>query len=191
MSEDPLKWKTLSSEYIFYDTWLKARKDVCQRPDGKIIEDYYVMEYMTWVTGVGITTENKVVMIRQYRHALGVSCFETPGGCVDDTDADLETAIRREMLEETGYQFETAEYLGNTSPNPSTNNNLMHLFLLQGGKRLQEQQLDHNEEIEVLLFTIPEVLKMMDNNEIIQSMHMTGLLLAFKKLGIIQYSVPE
>ena len=190
MAEDPLKWKTISSEYLFNDTWLKARKDVCLKPDGKIVDPYYVMEYMTWATGVAITEDNKVILIKQYRHALGETCIETPGGCVDDTDASLEIAIRRELLEETGYVFTSAEYLGRTSANPSTNNNLMHMFLLQGGKKVQEQQLDHNEEIEVMLVSIEELLQMLDRNEIVQSMHVTTLFFALKKLGVIRYLAP-
>ena len=186
--EDPLKWKLLKSEYIFNDTWLKARKDVCERPDGKIVEPYYVMEYMTWVTGVAFTESNEIILVRQYRHALGESCMETPGGCVDDTDADLEVAIRRELLEETGYEFTTAEYLGRTSPNPSTNDNLMHMFLLQGGKKVQEQELDHNEEIEVHLFSLQELFGMLDRNEIIQSMHVTAIFFALKKMGFLKFS---
>ena len=190
MSEDPLKWEIISSEYLFNDTWLKARKDVCRKPDGKIVDPYYVMEYLTWVTGVAITEDNKAILVKQYRHALGETCIETAGGCVDDIDASLEIAIRRELLEETGYVFSSAEYLGRTSANPSTNNNLMHIFLLQGGKKVQEQQLDHNEEIEVLLVSMEELTQMLERNEIVQSMHVTAIFLALKRLGIVKFSLP-
>jgi ADP-ribose pyrophosphatase len=191
MSEDPLKWKVLSSEYLFNDTWLKARKDVCLKPDGKIVDPYYVMEYMTWVTAAALTEDNKFILVKQYRHALGESCIEAPGGCVDDTDASLETAVRRELLEETGYEFSSAEYLGRTSANPSTNDNLMHMYLLKGGRKVQEQQLDHNEEIEVMLVTIDELIQMLERNEIVQSMHVTTFFFALKALGILRFSTSQ
>lgn len=186
MQERNLKWKTLSSEYLFNDTWLKARKDRCERPDGKIVDPYYVMEYPTWVTGVGLTTDEKVILIRQYRHAVGENCIELPGGCVDASDKDYEQAERREFLEETGYTFETAEYLGKTSSNPSTNSNLLHMFLLTGGKKSQEQELDHNEEIDVLVVTLSEFKQMLSENRFIQSMHITNIFYAFLKLGRLQ-----
>jgi len=44
MNDDDLKWKLLSSEYVFKDNWLKARKDVCEKIDGKIANLYYVVE---------------------------------------------------------------------------------------------------------------------------------------------------
>ena len=114
-------------------------------------------EFPTWVTAVAITEEGKVILERQYRYALDVTCYEIPGGCVDETDSSLEMAIERELLEETGYKFTHYEYLGKTSSNPSTNNNWMHMYLATGGRHFREQQLDHNEDIEVYLFTMDEV----------------------------------
>ena len=118
-----LSWKTLNSEYLFRETWFTLRRDTCQTNTGKIVAPYYVYEFPTWVTAFAITGEGKVIMERQYRHALGLTDYEIPGGCVDKEDASLEAAIRRELLEETGYKFSNVEYLGKTSSNPSTNNN--------------------------------------------------------------------
>ena len=63
------------------------------------------MNFPNWVTAVPVTEDGKIIMVRQYRHALGEICIEIPGGCVDDTDKNLEEAIKRELLEETGYTF--------------------------------------------------------------------------------------
>ena len=139
-----MNWKTLSSEYLFKDTWFTVRKDVCEKPDGKIVSPYYVYEFPTWVSAVAFTEENKIVMVRQYRHAIEDTIIEIPGGCVDDTDTSLEQAIARELLEETGYVFSQYTSLGRISPNPSTNNNWMHMFLATGGKKITEQQFCSN-----------------------------------------------
>ena len=182
-----MKWKILSSEYLFDDLWFKVRKDICETPQGKIVNPYYVYEFPTWVTAFALTEDGKVVMVHQYRHALSEVCIELPGGCVDDTDKSLQDAIARELLEETGYSFSSIEYLGKISPNPSTNNNLMHMFMAKGGKKIAEPQLDGNEELEVELFSIDEVKKMIKENKIIQAMHVTCIMYSFAKLGIINY----
>jgi len=179
-----MKWKTLSSEYLFRDLWFKVRKERCETPDGKIVDPYYVYEFPNWVTAVALTEDGKIIMEQQYRHALGEVCMEIPGGCVDDTDASFEQAIKRELLEETGYAFSSFEYLGKISANPSTNANLMHMFLAKGGKKVSEQHLDANEEINVSLHSVEEVREMLLKNEIIQAMHVTCLMYAFKKLGV-------
>ena len=177
-----LRWKKISSEYLLHDTWGTVRKDVCETREGKIIDPYYVYEFPTWVTAVAVTADNKIIVERQYRYALDTVNFEIPGGCVDDTDASLEAAIARELMEETGYRFDHYEYLGKTSANPSTNNNWMHMFLATGGRYEREQQLDHNEEIEVYLFSVDEVKKMLAENQIIQSMHVTALYYGLSKM---------
>ncbi|RFM27977.1 NUDIX hydrolase [Deminuibacter soli] len=182
-----LIWKTLSSEYLFKDNWLKARKDRCERADGTIIDPYYVLEYDDWVTALPVTEDGKIILVRQYRHALGEVCIELPGGCVDASDAALEDAIRREMLEETGYAFETVHYLGRTSANPSTNANLMHMFVATGGKRVQDQDLDQNEEIEVLEVTFEELQQLIDEKRIVQSMHMNTIFYALRYLDKLGY----
>jgi len=182
-----LSWKTISSEYLYNDTWFTIRKDTCETQDGKIVSPYYVYEFPTWVTAVALTTDGKVIMERQYRHSLGLTNYEIPGGCVDDADATLQDAIARELMEETGYGFEHFEYLGKTSANPSTNNNWMHMYLATGGRLVKQQELDHNEEIEIYLFTIDEVKQLLRENKIIQSMHVTALFYALEKLGEQKY----
>lgn len=182
-----LKWKKLSSKYLFKDTWATVRADVCERPDGKIIEPYYVYEFPDWVTAFAITKEGKVILEKQYRHALGQVHYEIPGGCVESTDVTMEAAISRELLEETGYQFEKFEFLGLTSANPSTNNNIMHLFLATGGELVQEQQLDEGEDIEVQFVTIDEVKNLLRTNQFIQSMHVTCIVNALERLGELKY----
>ena len=182
-----MKWKILSSEYLFKDLWFTVRKDICQTPGGKIVNPYYVYEFPEWATAFALTEDNKVIMVRQYRHAVEEECIELPGGCVDDTDADTQTGIARELLEETGYTFTSYEYLGKISANPSTNNNWMHMYLAKGGRKIKEQELDGNEEIVVELYTIDELKKLIRENKIIQAMHVTCIFYALGKLGIINY----
>lgn len=182
-----MKWKILSSEYLFDDLWFKVRKDICEAPSGKIIDPYYVYEFPEWATAFALTEDNKVIIVKQYRHPIEEVIVELPGGCVDDNDKDFQTAIARELLEETGYIFTSYESLGKISANPSTNTNWMHMFLAKGGKKIAEQKLDHNEEIMVELITIEELKKLVRENKIVQSMHITCILYALEKLSELNY----
>jgi ADP-ribose pyrophosphatase len=182
-----LTWKKISSKYLLQDTWAKIRVDAARLPNGKIIEPYYVYEFPDWVTAFAITTEGKVIVERQYRYALNDTHFEMPGGCVDKEDASLEEAIKRELLEETGYAFDKYEYLGCTSANPSTNSNLMHFYLATGGKKIAHQNFDEGEDIEVYFMTIEEIIELVKNNKIIQCMHQELIMKALLKLGRMQY----
>lgn len=61
-----LSWKKISSQYIIKDTWATVRADSCLKPDGKIIEPYYVYEFPNWVTAFAVTEEGKVIVERQF-----------------------------------------------------------------------------------------------------------------------------
>jgi ADP-ribose pyrophosphatase len=177
-----MNWKILKSEYLFKDTWFTVRKDTCETPEGKIISPYYVYEFPTWVSALALTEDNKVIMVKQYRHALQETIIEVPGGCVDDTDKSYQSAIARELMEETGYEFKRFDYLGKVSPNPSTNNNWMHMFLATGGIKVSEQQLDHNEEIKVELIEIDELQRLIEENKIVQALHICTIMYGLAKL---------
>ncbi|SIN87155.1 NUDIX hydrolase [Chitinophaga niabensis] len=176
-----MEWKLLSSEYLHKEPWLTVRRDKCVLADGRIVDPYYVLEYPDWANAMAVTEDNKVILIRQYRHAVGKVLLEIPGGVIDATDASPETAMKRELLEETGYAFSEVHSLGAVSPNPSVNTNLTHMFLALGGKKVQEQQLDHNEEIEVILVDVAEVEQLLKDHQFLQSLHVSCLFYALQK----------
>jgi len=178
-----LRWEKLESKYLLKDTWATIRIDTCKKPDGVVITPYYVYEFPNWVTAVAFTKDGRVILEKQYRHALGEVMYEIPGGCVDASDQSLEDAIARELLEETGYQFERYEYLGRTSANPSTNTNMMHMFIAYDGVEVKGQELDHGEDLEVLIVTYVELLDLLEKGAFLQSMHTTCIYAALKKMG--------
>jgi ADP-ribose pyrophosphatase len=182
----PMHWKVLESTYLFNEPWLTVRRDKCELPNGNIMPAFYVNEYPSWVTAFALTTDNKVVMVKQYRHGIGEISIETPGGVVDAGEDPID-AIKRELLEETGYQFSSAEFLGKVCANPSTMNNYLHMFLLQGGEKIAEQKLDESEDVEVVYYSIDEVKELLNHNKIMQSLHVSCIHYALKRLGALSY----
>src|SRR3712207_6422475 len=128
-----MEWKVLESSYLHKEPWLTLRKEKCELPNGKIMPAYYILEYPTWVSALALTKDNKAVFVKQYRHGLGVVSLEVPGGVVDAGETP-DVAIKRELKEESGYVFESYEYLGKISPNPATSTNYMHMYLARGGE---------------------------------------------------------
>lgn len=182
---DPLDWTLLSSKYLFRDSWLTARRDRCLTPGGVLVDPYYVLEYPDWVNAVAFTREGKILMVRQYRHALGKVVLEIPGGCMDPADVNPEAAMRRELLEETGHAFDGLKFLGSISPNPSTSTNLTHMYLATGGEKVSELKLDPNEELEVLEMSPEDVMDALREHRILQSLHASCLFYAFWSLGLL------
>ena len=182
-----MHWKTLSSEYISNHIYFTARRDRCQRDDGAIIDPYFVVELPTSATALALTANNKVLMVRQYRHPIGEVILETPGGFIDPGE-DFATGMKRELREETGYAFDNIEYVGRVAANPGVLNNYTELFLATGGIKEQAQQLDHNEEIEVVEISMDELTGMLMRQEIKQSLHVNCIFFALIKMGKLQFT---
>ncbi len=180
-----MNWKTLSSKYLSNHIYFTAREDRCERPDGYIVDPYFVVEMPPSVCAMAITEENEVVLVKQYRHAIGESILEIPGGFIDK-DEDMEKAIARELLEETGYIFTSYDYLGKIASNPGMLDSYTYLYLARGGKKITAQQLDHNEDIELFTLPVEEFRTMLKNNEIIQSLHMACAYYAFQKMDEVK-----
>ena len=176
-----MNWKKLSSTYLSHHIYFTAREDKCERPDGRIIDPYFVVELPACVCAMAITDDNKVLLVKQYRHPIGETILELPGGFIDAGE-DAEQAIARELLEETGYSFSSFTPLGKLAANPGILNNYTHLFLAEAGKKIAQQSLDGNEDIEVKLFSIEEVRQMLEQNEIKQALHAACIFYALEKL---------
>ncbi|MDW8019808.1 MAG: NUDIX hydrolase [Chloroherpetonaceae bacterium] len=173
---DPKAWKTLESQYIFQKApWLVLRQDKVQLPTGAIIDEFYVSEYPAWVNVVGITTDDEVVLIRQFRYAIGKVYFELPAGVVDKGETPLQAA-QREMLEETGYGGGEWELLMQLCANPAIQTNITYSFLARGLRKQSTQSLEHTEEIAVHILSHQEVERILEEGEMIQSLHAAPLL---------------
>lgn len=173
-----MKWKILSSEYLIKRPWLTARRDVVELPDGRVNPEYYVLEYPTWINVTAITEDGDMVLVRQYRHALGQTNFEIVAGVVEQGEEPLEAA-KRELLEEAGYGGGQWHEIAQISANPSTTNNITHCFLATGVKKISQQHLDATEDIEVYLFPQEEVKAMISRGEFVQSLMLVPLLKYF------------
>ena len=169
MTDKIKKWRTLSSEYLIRRPWLTARRDKVELPDGRVNDEFYVLEYPSWVNVIAITADGRFVMVEQYRHGLGVVSTELCAGVVEDGE-DPEEGARRELLEEAGYGGGKWELPSVISGNPSTTNNLTYCYLARGVERVSEQHLDATEDLAVRILSREEVLDLLLSDSIKQSL---------------------
>jgi 8-oxo-dGTP pyrophosphatase MutT (NUDIX family) len=131
-----------------------------------------------------MTTNDEVVMIKQYRHGSKEITFEIPGGLVDE--GDHQKAAVRELLEETGYAGENIELLGSVNPNPAIFNNLCHTYLVENVKKVAEINLDPNEDIEVIHMPVQEIPSLIEKGTISHALVIVGFYFYFMKYPIFK-----
>ena len=163
---------------LLKDRWINLRSDHCVTPAGTEIGPYYVLTYPDWVHVVAVTPAGGLVLVRQYRHAIGESVLELPAGAVDPSDANTEQAARRELEEETGFTAQHWRLVSSLYPNPATQTNRVHVYLALDAVRDGTQHLDKGEEgLQVSVAPIKEIMDGLRTGILGQSMHVSAVLL--------------
>jgi 8-oxo-dGTP pyrophosphatase MutT (NUDIX family) len=179
-THDPQPWRTLASTYLFQKKpWLTMRQDRVQLPAGGLIEEYYVWEYPAWVNVVALTADGRLVLIRQFRYALGQVHFELPAGTCDAGETDPLQAARRELREETGFGGGQWRPWMALSANPALQTNLTYTFLATGVEPLGPPRPEATEDLTVHLVPPERARQIVLGGEMVQALHVTPLLKFF------------
>ncbi|HVR61628.1 MAG TPA: NUDIX hydrolase [Polyangia bacterium] len=176
LPDDPKPWKVLSSEYLSRKFWYTVRVERVELPNGTVIPEYWVQEYVPWVNVVAVTADGKVLLLRQYRHGIGQVHYEIPAGTTDPGETSLEAAARRELLEETGYGGGRWSPLMTLSANPALTNNLAHTFLAEDVVPMAAPDPGASEDLRLHPTPVGEVEALIDSGEMIQSLHVAPLM---------------
>ena len=119
--------KTLSSKLIYDGQTLKLRVDTVQIAGGSTsIRE--VVEHKAVICVVAVDANDNVLMVKQFRYALGKELLEIPAGGIDGEETP-EEAVRREMQEETGYLPKKIVRLAGFYSAPGFCNEYLHLYL--------------------------------------------------------------
>ena len=149
------EWKIENSRVDRDYRVFRVRVDRAVSPRTSHTGEFYTIESENWVNVIPLTEDNKVVMIRQYRHGSREVTLEIPGGLVEESDP--RDAALRELAEETGYTGSDVVLLGAVNPNPAIFNNLCYTYLVRNAAKRVEISLDDSEDIDVILIPLTEI----------------------------------
>ncbi len=161
---------------------LRYRKMVNRKfvaPDGRTL-NFDIMESGDAVCVLAITKDMKVILAKQFRPGPEKVLMELPGGKVDEDDLEPEDAIKRELLEETGFAG-NLQLVGRTVRDAYFTGHRYH-FIATGCIKIQEPKNDENEFIEVVELSIPEFFEHINTGELTDAL---TAYMGMKHLGLL------
>ncbi|NQU18330.1 MAG: NUDIX hydrolase [Candidatus Saganbacteria bacterium] len=152
---------------------INMRDDEVELSNGKI-SHREIVEHPGAVIVIGITPENKLVLIRQFRKPVEAVIVEACAGLVNKGEKLIDAA-KRELKEETGYDCGKIKQVLSAYTSPGYSTEMIHYFVATDLKK-GSQEFDEDENIEVFLISPKEAMreiregKIRDNKTIIAIM---------------------
>jgi len=129
---------------------------------------------------IPMSGNDNVILIKQYRHAIGDFIWPSPAAPLPPNDIHLEVS-KRELIEETGFSANTWQKLGEITPVPGYSNELIHIFLANDLVPA-EQDLDKDEVLDVHEVPLGKAVEMIHEGAIRDSKTISGLFMAINRL---------
>lgn len=171
--------KVLGTRRIYDGRVLNVRVDDVEMPNGHR-SNFEIIEHAGGVCVIARPQRDSIVLVRQYRPAIGAYLLEVPAGKLERGEDPAECAVR-ELREETGYRCERIQKAWSFYTAPGFCSELLHLFVAEGLSQ-GEATPEDNEAIDVEVVPLERALEMVDRGEIIDAK--TEIALAFVKLRL-------
>jgi ADP-ribose diphosphatase len=171
-------WAVMATEPLLDAGLFRAKRQQVISPRTGAEQRVVVIDMADWLSIVPLTTEGKLVMVRQFRHGSHTMELELPGGLLDNNDETPACGAQRELLEETGYGGGKLKSLGKLWPQPAFLSNRIWLFTINNVEKKCEQKLDAGEDIEVVLINPAEIPSRIQTGEIANAMTILALTLS-------------
>jgi len=168
-------WQTLSSKPVGDFRIFTIRTDRKLSPRTQLEHDFFVIDCVNWVNVIGITPDQQLVMVEQYRHGSNTVELEIPGGMMDTGDISPAATGVRELREETGYEGQNAQLIGQIFPNPAIMSNLCFTVMLENCHCIHPVEFDHGEDLITRLVSIADIPQLVASGKIRHSLVVVAL----------------
>lgn len=169
--------KTIHSEYLYSGRVVTLRIDTIQTPDGREIRREIVEHHGAVAIVPRLDTET-ILLIRQYRQAVGETLLEIPAGTLEEGESADDCAAR-ELEEEIGYRPGRLRRMFSQYLAPGYSSEVLHAYFAEELER-SAMNPDADEQIEVVPVRASEIEKMILDGQIKDAKSIAALLVALR-----------
>ena len=169
-----LRERGLTQERVFSGQILRIRVDTVALPNGEIA-NREIVEHPGAAAILPLTEDGRVMLVRQFRYAIGQTTLEIPAGKLENPYDDVTETAKREFKEETGCHSGELIYLGKLHPSPAILSEVLHLFVARNFAQ-GEACTDPDEFLELVTVPVAEALAMVRRGEITDAKTVVALL---------------
>lgn len=145
--------------------------------NGKIFRKE-VVEHNPSVGIIPALNENEIILIRQFRHAVGKILVEIPAGKIESDEMPMEAA-KRELAEETGFRGVLSP-ITNWFLAPSYDTEQMHFFVAKNLEKIDTpNKMDEDERIETMVVSLQKAVDFCYDGTIIDCKTISAILLYY------------
>lgn len=174
----PHDYRTIASREVFDGRVVRLRVDTVSMPGGGRA-DREICGHDDAVAVVALDDRGRVVLVRQYRHAVAERLWELPAGLCDVVGESPLDAARRELTEETGLEAEHWRPVIEMLPSPGFSTERVHIFLATGLREVpRPEAADEEADMEQAWLPVDEAVKMIFDGRIVNGIAVAGLLAA-------------
>ncbi|MDO8570281.1 MAG: NUDIX hydrolase [Candidatus Daviesbacteria bacterium] len=155
------QWQLISSTPAFHNRWVHIEQKKYQKPDGETI-DFFVNEGTEIVSVLGLTNDNKVVVVKQFRPAVSAITVDLPGGGVNKNENPAHAA-KREFQEETGLNIVKLKKLITVFHDSGRSNQKKHFFVGEVSTTRYIRNKKLHDECQVDLISLNKLLPLNGN----------------------------
>ena len=157
ISDSVEHWPVVSSAELTRSRLVSVRSDQVRTPDNQLAERDVVL-HPGAVAALALDAEDRILMIRQYRHPVGRLLWEIPAGLRDVAGEDPWLTAQRELMEETGYRARDWRLLVDYYSSPGFSTERLRIFLardLEAVPAAERHFVPRDEEAHLLLGWLP------------------------------------
>lgn len=175
------QYKRLRRELVAKGAIIDYYQDTMLIPNGNE-EKWDLIDHKGAAAVVAVRDDGKLLMVRQYRNALGRETLEIPAGGLNGRDEPTDRAAMRELEEETGYTCGQVELLNSIYTTVAFCNEKIDIYLARNLKP-GKQHLDENEFLNVEVYSLEELKQMVFDCKIQDSKTICAIMTYAAKFG--------